>query len=106
MARRIFRLTNQALADLDTIGDYLRGRNPSAAIRVIDELKSTLKSLAANPEIGLKRDDLHSGLRIFSPSKPANNYVVFYSIIPDGVLVTDIIHAARDWPDLFRRGER
>ena len=78
MAARTFRLTNQALLDLDEIGVFLRERSPSAAIRVLDELAGTFKMLAANPEIGTKRDDLHAGLRMFSPSKPANNYVVFF----------------------------
>jgi toxin ParE1/3/4 len=106
MTSRTYRLTNQALADLDEIGDFLSSRRSSAANHVLDELKSTFRSLAANPEIGAIRNDLHLGLRMFVPAKPANNYVVFFSFIPNGVLITDVIHAARNWTAMFRRGER
>ncbi len=106
MAAQTFRLTHQALADLDEISDYLRERSPAAATRVLAELVHTFKMLASNPEIGMRRDDLHAGLRMFTASRPATNYVVFYSIIPDGVLITDIIHGARNWTGMFLSGER
>jgi plasmid stabilization system protein ParE len=62
-----YRLTNQALADLEDISDYLGERSPSAAIRVLNELERTFKALALNPVMGAQRDDLHVGLRMFCP---------------------------------------
>jgi plasmid stabilization system protein ParE len=106
MAAQTYRLTKQALTDLDEIGDFLRDRSRLASIRVLDGLADTFKMLAVNPEIGTKRDDLHAGLRMFSSPKPANNYAVFCSILPDGVLITDVIHAARNWTDRFHSGDR
>jgi len=96
MAAPTFRLTNQAHADLNEIADYLRERNPEAAHRVLDALRLTFETLAANPGIGAHREDLPTGVQMFVPSKPATKYVVFYMAIESGVLITDVIHSARD----------
>ena len=106
MARRRYRLSHQALADLEEIADHLGDQNASAADRVLEELLRTFQSLAANPELGTRREDLYSGIRLFVPPKPAGNYAVFYYPVSDGVEVSDVIHAARDWVGLFSRGER
>mgnify|MGYP001336683723 CR=1 FL=1 len=106
MVAPTYRLTNQALRDLDDIAEYLRERSPSAAIRTLDTLRSTFQLLAANPQMGTARDDLHLGLRAFTPQRPAAHYIVFFTAIPEGVLVTDIMHGARNWEALFLGRER
>jgi plasmid stabilization system protein ParE len=106
MAAPTYRLTRQALSDLDDIADYLRERNPSAGYRVLNELSRTFTLLAANPEIGARRDDLHAGLRMYTAARPAGKYVVFFSTIPIGVLITDVVHASRNWETMFSSGER
>jgi plasmid stabilization system protein ParE len=106
MAAPTFRLTSQAQGDLNEIADYLRERSPTAAHRVLDALHRTFKTLAENPGIGAHREDLPPGLRMFVPSKPATKYIVFYTTIESGVLITDVIHSARDWVGMFDSGER
>ena len=100
------RLSKRALADLDGIADYLGERNPSAAARVLRTLRDAFDALALSPNMGVLRDDLHPGLRIFSPSRPAQNYVICFYPLADGVEISDIVHGARDWPELFRSGDR
>jgi toxin ParE1/3/4 len=106
MALPWYRLSRRAIADLEQISDYLGEQNPSAADRVIDELFRTFDALAAYPKIGTSLDDLRLELRMFVPSKPAASYVVFYYPVPDGVMISGVIHAARDWIGMFSSGER
>lgn len=92
--------------DLEELADYLGERNPSAADRVIEELDRSFDAIAGNRESGTSLDDLRSGLRVFVPSKPAANYLVFYYLVPDGVVISDVVHASRDWIGMFSRHER
>jgi toxin ParE1/3/4 len=43
---------------------------------------------------------------MFIPSRPANNYIVFYYPGTDGIEISDVVHAAQDWPQMFASGER
>ena len=101
-----YRLSRLANADLEEIVDFIAAENPEAAVHVLEKLHETFALLAREPGVGLLRDDLHRNLRIFTPSRPAHNYVVFYYPIPDGIEVADVIHARRDWIGMFTRGER
>lgn len=106
MTSRRYRISHRAREDLDNIAVYLSAKNSDAAGRVLLELQASFQALARNPDIGTRRDDLHPNIRIFVPSRPASNYVVFYYPRPDGIEVSDIIHAARDWIGMFSKGER
>ena len=106
MTRRRFRLWCRAKADLERIADSLGERSPGAADRVLNTLLSTFEPLAENPWMGMDRNDLRPQLRMFVPRRPADNYVIFYYPLPDGIEVSDVIHAARDWVGMFERGER
>jgi toxin ParE1/3/4 len=106
MAARRYYLSRRARADLDTISEYLRERSPEAARHVLTELRNTFQLLAKNPELGTRRDDLHPNVRVFSPSRPARNYIVFYYPRSNGVEIWDVIHAAQDWEGMFAHGQR
>ncbi len=98
-----YRLSRQAVTDLDEIWDYIgiEKNRPTAAKRVIAQLYATFAKLADHPELGMRRDDLREHVRMFCPRKPARNYAVFFQSMPDGIEVITIIHAARDFPQLF-----
>jgi toxin ParE1/3/4 len=106
MAARRYYLSRRARDDLESISSYLAERSPTAARRVLTELRNTFQFLATNPESGTRRDDLHPNVRIYTPSRPARNYVVFFYPHPEGVEISDVIHAAQDWEELFARGDR
>jgi toxin ParE1/3/4 len=106
MAARRYKLSRRARADLDSISDYLGERSPKSARRVLNELCNAFEYLARNPESGTRRDDLHPGVRIFAPPRPARNYVINFYPRPDGVDISDVIHSARDWAGMFAGGER
>ena len=105
MGNHRYRISRRAYEDLEHIASYIGDRNPSAADHVIDVLIGSFANLADGPEIGAKRDDLRSGLRIYSPPRPAQNYVICYYPLADGVEIAGVIHGARDWPELFHRGD-
>jgi plasmid stabilization system protein ParE len=106
MTIKRFRLSAQAVADLEQIADHLGDRYPSAADRVIDELFRTFESLTVFPEMGESLHDLRPGLRMLIPAKPAASYAVFYYVREDSILVADIIHSAPDWVGMFFMGDR
>jgi plasmid stabilization system protein ParE len=101
-----YRFAHQATADLEGIAGYLGQRSPRAAERVLDTLLETFERLAENPRMGMNRDGLHPGLRRFVPRRPADSFVIFYYPLPDGIEVSDVIHAAQDWVGMFARGDR
>jgi toxin ParE1/3/4 len=106
MESKRYRLSNRAVRDLEEIADYIGSQSIDAADRVIDELSRTFEMLAHLPEIGTGLDDLRTGLRFFVPSRPAANYAVFFYRSAEGVLISDVIHSARDWVGMLSRGER
>lgn len=70
------RLTPRATQDLATIGDYIRSRNPSAAMRVRAAILETLRMLTSFPRAG--RAQTVEGVRkIVTRRYP---YIVYYSL--------------------------
>src|SRR4051812_37008641 len=106
MAARTYRLSSQAARDLEDIADYLGDRSIDAADRVLDELTRCFKLLARNPDIGTGLDEVRPGLRRFVPSRPAANYSIFFYRSAEGVIISDVVHSARDWVGMLTRGER
>lgn len=106
MATRSYTLSRRARIDLDLIADYLSERSPESARRVLIELRNTFRALAENSQLGTRRDDLRPDVRLFTPSRPASNYVIFFYPCPGGVEISDVVHAAQDWEGTFARGER
>lgn len=101
-----YRFSRRAIADLEHIADYLGRHSAGAAARVLDTLLEAFEFLGKNPRAGIARDDLHPHLRMFVPRRPASAYVVFYYPASDGIEVSDVIHASRDWIGMFERGDR
>ena len=106
MASKTYRLSNQALQDLRAITDHIAADSSAASERVLDALLASFELLGENPEAGMLRNDLRQDIRMFVPGPPAGNYVIFYYPMPNGIEVSDVIHASRDWQALFVRKDR
>jgi toxin ParE1/3/4 len=106
MAVSGYRLAAGAVGDVEQISDYIGRHNISAADRVIETNFQTFDAIAINPEMGTNLDELHPGLHMFIPPRPAANYVIFYSCDTHRVTITAVLHSARDWLGMFVRGER
>jgi plasmid stabilization system protein ParE len=80
------RYTCQALADLVAIADYIRERNPTAAVEVETAIRSSIDLLADFPKLGRDRPDLEArALGI-----PRYPYTAYYRIENDEVWVAHI----------------
>jgi toxin ParE1/3/4 len=94
----IVRLTAEAESDLESIGDYIAQDNPCRALSFVLELREKCMSLAdmalAFPLV--PRYERH-GIR----RRPHGNYLVFYRIDGDQVVIVHVLHSAMDYATLL-----
>lgn len=74
MMRLIF--TEGALADFESILNYIAKDSHSAAVRFGEGLIETCELLEKNPELWVNKDDLNLGLRLFT----YRGYGLYYRI--------------------------
>jgi toxin ParE1/3/4 len=86
------RYTLPALADLDTILDYITARSPQGAKRVRRRIHSVIALLAAFPFTGKRTDDVTIRRQAVRPFP----YLVFYEVAPDEIIIHAVRHGARD----------
>jgi toxin ParE1/3/4 len=84
-----FRFSRRAETDLLRIGDYtLRTWGKAQAARYINDLELNCQTLADNPALGRRCDDIRSGLRRLENGK----HVIFYRQQREGILISRILH--------------
>jgi toxin ParE1/3/4 len=97
-------LTPQAWQDVLDIVAYIAADNPEAASRFVPALEETCTQLVALPGMGsarsFQRKDL-TGVRVL-PVTGFENYLIFYAAAAKSMKVLRILHAARDFPTIFR----
>ncbi|WP_460200207.1 type II toxin-antitoxin system RelE/ParE family toxin [Scytonema sp. NUACC21] len=71
--------------------------NIDTADRVLEKLEQRCDRLSANPELGVRRDELLAGMRCLIEG----NYCIFYRITDDAIQILRILHGARDFPSIF-----
>jgi toxin ParE1/3/4 len=91
--------TEQADSDLLHIHTYLAGRNRPAAIALAKVFNTKLENLARFPFIGRERSIFARGLR----SIVAENYVIFYRVERERILIVRILDGRRDIEAEFER---
>jgi len=87
--------STHAVADLKTISEYIeRDRNLSTANRITRAIYDATQGLLAMPNRG--RPGRVEGTRelVVSPLP----YIVIYKVLPEQVLVLNILHGAQRWP--------
>ena len=89
----------RAEQDLLDIWDYIADDSFDRADEFLDRVEGKLQTLARNPGLGRRRQELSVGLQSF----PLGNYVVFYREIENGIEVIRILHGSRDIEDIFSR---
>lgn len=87
----------QARADIKEICRYIARDSRQAAGRVNKLFCDKFKFLARHPFVGQTRPELAADLRSFS----AENYVIFFRPIIDGVQVVRVLHGSRDIDAIF-----
>ena len=88
----LYRVSDEARADLVDIWVYVASDNVRAADRVNAMLYERFATLAENAMMGRSRSELAPGLRSF----PAGSYIIFYRPMENGVEIMRVIHHARD----------
>lgn len=94
-------VVKRPIAELDLleIWDYIADDSPDRADEFLDRIEGKLQTLARNPGLGKRREELLPGLKSF----PIDNYVVFYREIRDGIDVVRVLHGSRDIEEVFRQ---
>lgn len=94
----IVEFTQAAEDDLEAIGDYIARDNPVRALTFLRELRTACLELALMPErfpylAGFE----HRGIR----RRLHGNYLIFYRIDDERVLIVHILHGASDYGALI-----
>lgn len=89
--------TPAALDDLEEIWSHIALDSPKAADRVIRRLHAAAERLAEFPLIGVARDELASGMRLW----PVGSYVLLHRIDRQTVTIVRAIWGGRDLAALF-----
>jgi len=92
MMRLIY--SDHALADFESIMDYIGKDSPTAAVRFGEGLLEIADLLEKNPELGVSHEELANGLRLFT----YRGYGLYYRIAPANqtVILERVLHPALD----------
>ena len=94
------RYTRPALADLNSILDYIAEQSPRSAKGVQARVKAVAELLLVYPAVGARTDDPVIRRMPVTPYP----YLVFYEVRDDEVIVHAIRHGARNPDGLARSG--
>lgn len=98
MSHRI-EFSPEALGDLIDLYDYISLRDGAErAIGYIDRIEDCCRNLSLFPERGIRRDDLHRGLRILGFERRA---VIAFQITAGTVTILRILYGGRDLETVF-----
>jgi len=91
-------ITEQAIADLTEIGDFIQQHNPKRAITFVDELLDRCESLIDMPYAfsivpRYKKQAIRRCIH--------QNYLIFYTVNQDVIEVIHILHGARNYEVLL-----
>lgn len=93
-------LAPDALQDLRAIRLYgLRQWGAERTNAYRQELDNGFQILQRHPFIGVARDELLTGLRLF----PIENHVIYYRVTPDSVEILRILHKRAEASRIFSR---
>lgn len=90
-------LSPRAAQDLQDIWEWIAVENPDAALRTLIDLRAATLLLAANPELGRRRNDLLPGLRCH----PKGRHLIFYRVHESCLEVVRVLHGSRDVQSIF-----
>ena len=89
------RYTARALVEIDEIYSYIAEDNKAAADRVINQIEQTIALIGQFPKIG--RLKYRNEVRML-PVRRYPQYLVFYALNDDEVVILNVRHGARRRP--------
>ena len=89
--------------DLAETYEYIGADSPSAAEQLVDAVEATVGFLIENPSAGRERGFRTEAARDVRswPVRSFQDYLLFYRVEEDALVVVRIVHGARDLPVLF-----
>jgi toxin ParE1/3/4 len=94
----IAEISAEAERDLENIGDWIARDNPERAVSLVVELLNACLGLADFPErFPLVRRYENYGVR----HRPHGNYLIFYRVEVERVVVIHVLHGATDYAALL-----
>ena len=91
------RFSDYSFDDIDEILNHIAEFDVEAANKFIRELMKKFHLLGENPSIGVVKNNLIIGLRLF----PYKNYNIFYFQTEFGVEIYRVLHSSRDVIQIF-----
>jgi toxin ParE1/3/4 len=91
------RIASAALADMESIAEFIGRDNPARAGSFSDELAQKIEAIAERPLSFPARADLKPNLR----SALHGNYLIIFRVLEDELDVLRVVHGARDIPGLL-----
>ena len=88
--------TDEALQDLDDIGQYIAADSPRAAETVIRRIVETIAALAYHPHLGRTGRDPTSREMVVQGTP----YIAVYRL-RERIEIVTIFHSARKWPEVI-----
>ncbi len=93
-------LTDEAEVDLERIGDAIAGESPRRAVTFVAEIREKCESLAATPKLF---PVIRRYSRVAIRRRVHGNYLIFYRIARNVVVVLRILHGAMNYEEVLFR---
>jgi len=91
--------TEEALSDLEAIGEYFERTSPQYASAVVSRLYSSVERLVEYPKIGRKVPEVdHESLRELI----AEDYRIIYQLQEKRIEIVTVLHSRQDIESKFR----
>ena len=93
--------SEQSIADLDNIIEYIAKDSKSRAFQYIDKMKSKIELLVHAPDIGVacKTKKINQNCRILI----FEHYLVFYTIKENNIQIKRVLHSSVNYVDTFNK---
>ncbi|WP_182419993.1 type II toxin-antitoxin system RelE/ParE family toxin [Bartonella sp. HY038] len=94
----LIEFTQEAQNDLEKIADYIASDNPKRAYSFVQEIRAKCENIASIPRgfpLVSRYEHLNIRRCIFG------NYLIFYRIKEDTILIIRIIHGASDYTNIL-----
>lgn len=91
-------ITKPATQDLNSIARFIARDNPVRARSYIERLRVKAKSIADAPH---GYEVINSAFGRTVRRRPVDDYVIFYEIDEDRIVIIRILHSARDFSELI-----
>lgn len=93
--------SEQSIADLDNIIEYIAKDSKNRAFQYIDKMKSKIELLVHTPDIGVacKTKKINQDCRILI----FEHYLVFYTIKENNIQIKRVLHSSVNYVDIFNK---